>query len=130
MWVVDAFRYIVSGLDDRAMLAPSLLLIFAWHRWVHSARVVASFRAVSLFGALVCGTITVSVHASLIVWSRVIHPWVRPDSAYCANSWWGDPVAFFGTAGSFLLSLVARGPGKALALLSATLLVVLRVCMW
>jgi len=130
MWVIDAFCYIASGLGDRLLLAPSLVLILAWLRWVRSPRGIASFRALSLLGALVSGTIAVSAHLSLIVWWRVIHPWISPDVAYCASSGWGDPIAFFSTAGSFLLSLVAHGPGKALALLAAALLVALRVCMW
>ncbi len=129
MWVIDALNHLLRQLDDRAILAPSTLLVLAWFLWLRGPRTVASLRTLSLLGALVCGTIAVSVHLALIAWWRVIHPWLYPHTAYCASSPW-DIVAFFGTAGSLLLSLLGHGPGRLLALLAATLLVVLRASVW
>jgi hypothetical protein len=130
MWVFDAFRYVVRGLDDRAVFVPAILLIVAWLLWLRGPRSARSVRTLCVLGALVFGTIAVSAHIAAIAWWRVIHPWLHPHTAYCASSWWGDILTFFGTAGSFLLSLMGHGPGRAFALLAATLLVALRLSMW
>ena len=129
MWVIDALAYIVRGVDERAILAPSLLLILAWAFWLRGPRTVASFRTVSLLGALVCGTLAVTGQLALIAWWRVVFPWHHPHTAYCSTTEW-DLVPFLGTGGSLLFSLLGHGPGRALTLLAAILLVVLRASMW
>ena len=130
MWVVDAVLYVVRGLDDRAILAPSALVILAWLLWLWGPRTVRSFRTRCLLAGLFCATIAVSSHLALIAWWAVIYPWLNPHSVYCASSTWVDLVTFLGTAWSFILSLVGFGPGSFLTFLAATLLLVLRVSMW
>lgn len=127
MWIFDAFLYIVRGLDDRAALAPPILLTLAWSRWLRSPRNIASLRGRSLLAALVLGTAAAITDVGFILW-RVFHPWLD-SHAYCPSSAWADLVVFFGTAGSLLLCLVGRGPGRALAFLAVTLLSVFRFAM-
>jgi hypothetical protein len=129
MWVIDAVGYLLRGLDERALLAPCVLLVIAWSLWLRGPRAPTSLRTLCLLGGLVCGTLAIGGHLTLMVWWRAFH-WLNPHTAYCASSLVGDLVIFISTTGGFLLSLVADGPGRVLALLAATMLVILRVPLW
>ena len=130
MWVIDAIAYLLRGIDARFVLAPCILLSFAWLQWLRGPRPPASFRTLSLLGALISGTIAVATYLALMVWWGGIFQWLHPHVAFCATSWWGDLGAFFGTAGCVALAPLGRGPGKIFTVLAAITLVILRASIW